>query len=53
MKKVAGFVAVVLFALGLFATQLENTVDFDFDIENMLACGDCGGDDDPREPPKA
>lgn len=48
MKKVASVVAVAIFALGLFATQMENTIDFDFDIENMLACSDCGGDDNPR-----
>ena len=47
MKKVASIVAVVVFALGLFATQIENTIDLGFDIENMLACGDCGTDD-PR-----
>lgn len=53
MKKVASIVAVVLFAAGMFATQAENVLDFDFDIETMLACGDCGGDDNPRDPPTA
>ena len=48
MKKVASIVAVVVFALGLFATQMESTIDLGFDIENMLACGDCSGGDDPR-----
>lgn len=48
MKKVASIVAVVVFAIGLFATQMENTIDFSFDIENMLACGDCSGGGDPR-----
>lgn len=41
MKKVASIVAVVVFAVGMLATQAESTLDFDFDIENMLACGDC------------
>jgi hypothetical protein len=50
MKKVASILAVVVFAVGMFATQAENVLDFDFDIENMLACGDCNGsNDDPRE----
>ena len=49
MKKVASILAVVVFAVGMLATQAENVLDFDFDIENMLACGSCNGDDDPRE----
>lgn len=49
MKKVASIVAVVLFAVGMLATQAENVLDFDFDIENMLTCGDCGGNEDPRK----
>ena len=49
MKKVASIVAIVAFALGLFATQMDNDLDLGFDIENMLACGDCDqGNDDPR-----
>ncbi len=48
MKKVASVVAVVVFALGLFATQMDDSIDFGFDIENMLACDDCSGGDDPR-----
>lgn len=48
MKKVASILAVVVFAVGMFATQAENVLDFDFDIENMLTCNACGGDDDPR-----
>ena len=41
MKKVTSIVAVVVFALGLFATQIDNTIDFGFDMENMLACDNC------------
>ncbi len=48
MKKVASIVAVVLFAVGMLATQAENVLDFDFDIENMLTCNDCSGGEDPR-----
>lgn len=48
MKKIASILAVAIFALGMIATQADN-VDFDFDIETMLTCGDCSGDDDPRE----
>lgn len=51
MKKVASIVAVVLFAVGMFATQAENVLDFDFDIENMLTCGDCDVPDTPRPTP--
>lgn len=46
MKKVASILAVVVFAVGMIATQADQ-IDFDFDIETMLTCGDCGGDD-PR-----
>jgi hypothetical protein len=42
MKKVAGIVAVVAFAAGIFATQTEIGAEFAFDIENALACDDCG-----------
>ncbi len=48
MKKIASVVAVVVFAMGLFATQIENTIELGFDIENMLACANCSGGDDPR-----
>ncbi len=50
MKKVAGIVAVVVFTVGLFATQIEKTIEFGFDIENILACANCSGDIDPRRP---
>lgn len=43
MKKVASILAVAVFAIGMIATQADK-IDFDFDIETMLACGDC---DDP------
>ncbi|MFS4491510.1 hypothetical protein [Maribacter sp. 2308TA10-17] len=46
MKKVAGILAVVAFTVGMFVTQVDK-MDFDFDIETMLACVDCD-DDDPR-----
>ncbi|CAN0590401.1 unnamed protein product, partial [Laminaria digitata] len=46
MKKVASIVAVVLFAVGMLATQAEDVLDFDFDITTMLACDDCGVDND-------
>lgn len=49
MKKVASILAVLVFAVGMLATQAENVLDFDFDIETMLACAECGGGDDPRE----
>ena len=45
MKKVASILAVVVFAVGMIATQAEK-IDLDFDIETMLACGDCNKDDD-------
>lgn len=48
MKKVASILAVVVFAVGMFATQAENIVDFDFDIENMLTCNDCTGEEGNR-----
>lgn len=49
MKKVASILAVVVFAVGMIATQADK-IDFDFDIETMLTCGDCtGGGDDGRE----
>lgn len=48
MKKVAGIVAVVVFSVGLFASQIENTIEFGFDIENILACSRCSGGGDPR-----
>ena len=48
MKKIASVVAVVVFAIGLFATQIENTIEFGFDIENILACANCSGGSDPR-----
>lgn len=47
MKKVASIVAVIVFAVSMFATQAENVLDFDFGIENMLTCDDCG-DEPPR-----
>lgn len=48
MKKVASILAVAVFALGMIATQADK-IDFDFDIETMLTCGDCAGSgDDPR-----
>lgn len=50
MKKVASIVAVVLFAVGMLATQAENVLEFDFDIENMLTCNDCDPKDDRRPP---
>jgi hypothetical protein len=40
MKKVASILAVVLFAVAMIAAQ-ANQVEFDFDIETMLACFDC------------
>ena len=53
MKKVASILAVVAFAVGMIVTQVDK-IDFDFDIENMLACGDCsGGGDEPRDPRNA
>ena len=48
MKKVASVVAIIVFAVGLFATQMDNSIDFGFDIENMLACDDCNGTDSSR-----
>lgn len=45
MKKVASILAVAVFALGLFATQIDTTLDFDF--ETAFACGDCDSGD-PR-----
>lgn len=41
MKKVTSIVAAVAFTVGMFATQAEKVLDFDFSIENMLACGLC------------
>lgn len=48
MKKVAGIIAVAVFTLGLFATQLaDNSILTDF--ENAIACGDCEyGENDDR-----
>ncbi len=46
MKKVASILAVVLFALGMFSTQIENTLDANFDLESMLACGNCADEGD-------
>jgi len=40
MKKVASILAVALFAFGMIATQADK-IDFDFDIETMLACAAC------------
>jgi len=45
MKKIASILAVVVFAVGMLATQAESALDFDFDIENMLTCGDCSGNE--------
>lgn len=47
MKKIASILAVALFALGLFATQIDTT--FDFDIETAFACGDCDRGDNRRD----
>ncbi|MFK7812464.1 MAG: hypothetical protein AB8B59_08220 [Maribacter sp.] len=47
MKKVASILAVAVFALGMIATNVDK-IDFDFDIETMLACGDCDPPEDPR-----
>ncbi len=46
MKKVVSIVAVVAFAVGVFATQSSNVLNIDFSIENMLTCGDC----EPSDP---
>lgn len=48
MKKVASIFAVVVFTVGLFATQLaDNSISLD-DIENAIACGDCDSRADNR-----
>jgi len=48
MKKVLSIVAVVVFAVGMFATQADK-IDIEFDIETMLACKICGNPEhDPR-----
>lgn len=48
MKKVASIFAVVVFTVGLFATQLaDNTISLD-DIENAIACADCDMKSDDR-----
>jgi len=44
MKKVVSIVAVVVFALGLFATQTEIGIDITTDIANAIACYDCDPD---------
>jgi len=46
MKKVVSILAVVMFAVGMIATQADK-MDFNFDIETMLTCNDCEPDD-PR-----
>jgi len=40
MKKVVSIIAVVMFTLGLFATQLQND-SISTDIENANSCGEC------------
>jgi len=40
MKKVVSILAVAVFAVSMIATQADK-IDFDFDIETMLACPDC------------
>lgn len=48
MKKVASIFAVVVFTVGLFATQLaDNTISID-DMENAIACGSCDSKSDDR-----
>ena len=48
MKKVAGIFAVVVFTVGLFATQLtDNSISL-ADYDNAITCGDCDGDIDRR-----
>ena len=42
MKKVVSIVAIIVFAVGLFATQMDNSIDFGFDIEieGLVQAGD-------------
>ncbi len=48
MKKVASILAVVVFTVGLFATQLaDNSISL-ADFENAIACGDCDDKNDDR-----
>lgn len=48
MKKVAGIFAVVVFTVGLFASQLtDNSISIsDYDTE--ISCGICSGEIDER-----
>jgi len=51
MKKAASILAVVLFTIGMFATQTNDILNTAFDIENALACDGCSADKDDRDDP--
>ncbi|VAW15854.1 hypothetical protein MNBD_BACTEROID03-2383 [hydrothermal vent metagenome] len=53
MKKVTSIVAVVIFTLGMFATQTNDILENVFDIENALACGGCYAESEDRPDPTA
>ncbi len=53
MKKAASIIAVVLFTLGMFATQTNDILENVFDIENALACTGCSVEGDDRDDPNA
>jgi len=53
MKKVASILAVVVFTLGMFATQTNDILENVFDIENALACAGCYAEGDDRDDPNA
>jgi len=47
MKKVASIIAVAVFTVGLFATQLAGNNISD-DIDNPIACSSCDNKNDDR-----